>query len=55
MQGTPGKPSLRIFWVFRLLFTSFHCLLPGGYSEKIKENVEKLLGMSNLETETFMR
>ncbi|XP_064890681.1 hexosaminidase D isoform X4 [Columba livia] len=26
----------------------------GGYSEKIKENVEKLLGMSNLETETFM-
>ncbi|NXK28585.1 HEXDC Hexosaminidase, partial [Arenaria interpres] len=27
----------------------------GGYSEKTKENVEKLLGMSNLETETFMR
>ncbi|XP_074463606.1 hexosaminidase D isoform X4 [Larus michahellis] len=26
----------------------------GGYSEKTKENVEKLLGMSNLETETFM-
>ncbi|XP_054702505.1 hexosaminidase D isoform X5 [Grus americana] len=26
----------------------------GGYSEKIKENVEKLLGMSNLETDTFM-
>ncbi|XP_071619961.1 hexosaminidase D isoform X2 [Heliangelus exortis] len=27
----------------------------GGYSEKIKENVEKLLGMTNLETDTFMR
>ncbi|XP_071619962.1 hexosaminidase D isoform X3 [Heliangelus exortis] len=26
----------------------------GGYSEKIKENVEKLLGMTNLETDTFM-
>ncbi|XP_075626930.1 hexosaminidase D isoform X3 [Balearica regulorum gibbericeps] len=29
-------------------------LMNGGYSEKIKENVEKLLGMSNLETDTFM-
>ncbi|NWY19296.1 HEXDC Hexosaminidase, partial [Aphelocoma coerulescens] len=27
----------------------------GGYSEKVKENVEKLLGMSNLEIDTFMR
>ncbi|OXB54994.1 hypothetical protein ASZ78_005966 [Callipepla squamata] len=26
----------------------------GGYSEKVKENVEKLLGMSNLELDTFM-
>ncbi|NWI07551.1 HEXDC Hexosaminidase, partial [Tichodroma muraria] len=26
----------------------------GGYSEKVKENVEKLLGMSNLEIDTFM-
>lgn len=33
----------------------FHCLLPGGYSEKVKENVEELLGMSNLEIDTFMR
>ncbi|NXK84195.1 HEXDC Hexosaminidase, partial [Amazona guildingii] len=27
----------------------------GGYSEKVKENVEELLGMSNLEIDTFMR
>lgn len=33
----------------------FHCLLLGGYSEKVKENVEKLLGMPNLEIDTFMR
>uniref|UniRef100_A0A8C3QQH5 Hexosaminidase D n=1 Tax=Cyanoderma ruficeps TaxID=181631 RepID=A0A8C3QQH5_9PASS len=26
----------------------------GGYSEKVKENVEKLLGMSNLEIDTYM-
>ncbi|XP_015735403.2 hexosaminidase D isoform X4 [Coturnix japonica] len=26
----------------------------GGYSERVKENVEKLLGMSNLELDTFM-
>ncbi|NXM87150.1 HEXDC Hexosaminidase, partial [Oenanthe oenanthe] len=26
----------------------------GGYSEKVKENVENLLGMSNLEVDTFM-
>ncbi|NXN90590.1 HEXDC Hexosaminidase, partial [Bombycilla garrulus] len=34
------------------------CLLAlknGGYSEKVKENVEELLGMSNLEIDTFMR
>ncbi|KAF4797310.1 Hexosaminidase D [Turdus rufiventris] len=30
-------------------------VLEGGYSEKVKENVEKLLGMSNLEVDTFMR
>ncbi|OXB58348.1 hypothetical protein ASZ78_007828, partial [Callipepla squamata] len=29
-------------------------VLQGGYSEKVKENVEKLLGMSNLELDTFM-
>uniref|UniRef100_K7FT17 beta-N-acetylhexosaminidase n=1 Tax=Pelodiscus sinensis TaxID=13735 RepID=K7FT17_PELSI len=27
----------------------------GGYSEKVKENVEKQLGLSNLEIDTFMR
>ncbi|NXO93572.1 HEXDC Hexosaminidase, partial [Certhia brachydactyla] len=27
----------------------------GGYSEQVKENVEKLLGMSYLEIDTFMR
>ncbi|XP_072737587.1 hexosaminidase D isoform X3 [Ciconia boyciana] len=36
------------------LAVCLQALKNGGYSEKIKENVEKLLGMSNLETETFM-
>ncbi|NWR80897.1 HEXDC Hexosaminidase, partial [Centropus unirufus] len=30
-------------------------LTNGGYSEEVKATVEKLLGISNLETETFMR
>ncbi|XP_049668648.1 hexosaminidase D isoform X4 [Accipiter gentilis] len=37
------------------LAVCLQALKNGGYSEKIKENVEKLLGMSNLETDTFMR
>ncbi|XP_049668644.1 hexosaminidase D isoform X1 [Accipiter gentilis] len=36
------------------LAVCLQALKNGGYSEKIKENVEKLLGMSNLETDTFM-
>ncbi|XP_062447475.1 hexosaminidase D isoform X2 [Rhea pennata] len=40
-----GIPSLGI---------CLQALKNGGYSEKVKENVEKLLGMSNLETDTFM-
>ncbi|KAM6403669.1 LOW QUALITY PROTEIN: hexosaminidase D [Rhynochetos jubatus] len=36
------------------LAVCLQALQNGGYSEKIKENVEKLLGMSNLEMETFM-
>ncbi|NXU84798.1 HEXDC Hexosaminidase, partial [Xiphorhynchus elegans] len=30
-------------------------LKDGGYSEQVKENVEKLLGMSDLEINTYMR
>ncbi|XP_026716908.1 hexosaminidase D isoform X2 [Athene cunicularia] len=37
------------------LAVCLQALKNGGYSEKIKENVEKLLGMSNLETDTFVR
>ncbi|XP_010080716.1 PREDICTED: hexosaminidase D [Pterocles gutturalis] len=36
------------------LAVCLQALKNGGYSEKVKENVEKLLGMSNLEMETFM-
>ncbi|XP_068269260.1 hexosaminidase D [Nyctibius grandis] len=36
------------------LAVCLQALKNGGYSEKVKENVEKLLGMSNLETDTFM-
>ncbi|XP_064006955.1 hexosaminidase D isoform X2 [Pogoniulus pusillus] len=37
------------------LAVCLQALKNGGYSEKIKEDVEKLLGMSNLEINTFMR
>ncbi|XP_061867023.1 hexosaminidase D isoform X2 [Colius striatus] len=36
------------------LAVCLQALKNGVYSEKIKENVERLLGMSNLETDTFM-
>ncbi|XP_051490503.1 hexosaminidase D isoform X2 [Apus apus] len=36
------------------LAVCLQALKNGGYSEKIKEDVEKLLGMSNLETDSFM-
>ncbi|XP_075759657.1 hexosaminidase D isoform X2 [Pelodiscus sinensis] len=40
-----GIPSLAV---------SLQALQNGGYSEKVKENVEKQLGLSNLEIDTFM-
>uniref|UniRef100_A0A8D2QSX9 beta-N-acetylhexosaminidase n=2 Tax=Zosterops lateralis melanops TaxID=1220523 RepID=A0A8D2QSX9_ZOSLA len=36
------------------LAVCLQALKNGGYSEKVKENVEKLLGMSNLEIDTYM-
>ncbi|KAH0629542.1 hypothetical protein JD844_011683 [Phrynosoma platyrhinos] len=41
-----GIPSLAV---------CLQTLKNGGYSEKVKEDVEKLLGISSLETDTFMR
>ncbi|NXP58894.1 HEXDC Hexosaminidase, partial [Chloropsis cyanopogon] len=37
------------------LAVCLQALKNGGYSENIKENVEKLLGMPNLEIDNFMR
>ncbi|XP_064531763.1 hexosaminidase D isoform X2 [Pseudopipra pipra] len=36
------------------LAVCLQALKNGGYSEKVKENVEELLGMSNLEIDTYM-
>lgn len=63
MLNTPGGKKkkkkmhtlLKTFWLLRLLLFTSTVFCPGGYSETVKENVEKLLGMPNLEIDTFMR